>query len=102
MGQQLSVIITTFNEAENIARCLDSVVDISSDILIVDSFSTDGTLDIARAYPNVRIEQRKYQGPADQKNWAIPQAKHEWILLLDADEVATPTLQQEIMQLLQA
>lgn len=100
MEQQLSVIITTFNEAENIARCLDSVADIAADILIIDSFSTDDTLDIARTYPKVRIEQRTYQGPADQKNWAIPQAKHEWILLLDADEVATPALQQEIIKLL--
>ncbi|MEL7249312.1 MAG: glycosyltransferase family 2 protein [Bacteroidota bacterium] len=100
MGQQLSVIITTFNEAENIARCLDSVTTIATDILIVDSFSTDQTVEIARSYANVRIEQRAYEGPADQKNWAIPQAEHEWILLLDADEVATPALQEEVMQLL--
>ena len=100
MEQQLSVIITTFNEADNIARCLDSVANIAADILIVDSFSSDNTLEIARAYPNVRIEQRSYQGPADQKNWAIPQAKHEWILLLDADEVATPALQREVIEML--
>ncbi len=101
MEQQLSVIITTFNEAENIARCLESVVDIATDILIVDSFSTDNTIEIASSYPHVRIEERVYKGPADQKNWAIPQAQHEWILLLDADEVATPALQKEITQMLQ-
>lgn len=100
MGRKLSVIITTFNEEANIARCLDSVIALADDILIVDSFSTDETLKIARSYP-VRIEQRQYQGPADQKNWAIPQAAHEWILLLDADEVATPALCQEIGALLQ-
>ena len=79
MNRKLSVIITTFNEEENIARCLESVADLADDILIVDSYSTDKTVETAQGYP-VRIEQRKYQGPADQKNWAIPQAQHEWIL----------------------
>ena len=99
MSRKLSVIITTFNEEENIARCLESVADIADDILIVDSFSTDKTVEIAQRYP-VRIEQRKYQGPADQKNWAIPQAQHECILLLDADETATADLRVEIQSLL--
>lgn len=99
MDRKLSIIITTFNEAENITRCLDSIVDLADDILIVDSFSTDQTLTLAGTYP-VRIEQRAYQGPADQKNWAIPQAKNEWILLLDADETATPNLRTEIQYLL--
>ncbi len=99
MDRKLSVIITTFNEEANIARCLESVQGIADDILIVDSFSTDETIKIAQSYP-VRIEQRAYQGPADQKNWAIPQAQNEWILLLDADEVATPELCTEISTML--
>lgn len=99
MSRSLSVIITTYNEAENIARCLESILELASDILVVDSFSTDQTLEIARRYP-VRILERKYLGPADQKNWAIPQAKHQWILLLDADETATPALCAEIKRIL--
>lgn len=101
MANSLSVIITTLNEAENIARCLESVVAIADDILIVDSFSTDDTLAIAANYPT-RVLQRQYRGPADQKNWAIPQAKNEWILLLDADEVASSDLCREISGLLTA
>lgn len=97
--RSLSVIITTHNEAENIGRALKSIQGWVDDILVVDSFSTDDTLHIATSF-GVRIAQRKYTGPADQKNWAIPQAKHEWILLLDADEVVTLELKNEIQQLL--
>ncbi|NUN99197.1 MAG: glycosyltransferase family 2 protein [Saprospiraceae bacterium] len=93
--QQLSVIITTFNEADNIAGVLASV-DWADEIIVVDSFSTDNTTALAQQHPKVRLLQRKYIGPSDQKNWAIPQAKHEWILLLDADERVTPTLRSEI------
>ncbi len=91
---KVSVIITTFNEEVSIERALASVA-WADDILVVDSFSTDETVNIAQAY-GARVEQRTYQGPADQKNWAIPQAKHEWILLLDADEEVTPELEAEV------
>ncbi len=99
MKRPVSVIITTHNEEENIGRALESVQDWVDDIYIVDSFSTDKTLEIAASFAT-RIAQRKYTGPADQKNWAIPQAKYEWILLLDADEVVTTELKHEIQQLL--
>jgi glycosyltransferase involved in cell wall biosynthesis len=95
----LSIIVTTFNEADNIGRCLTSVQGLSDDVLVVDSFSTDATVAIARAH-GARVTQRAYQGPAEQKNWAIPQARHEWVLLLDADEALTPELQDELTQLL--
>ena len=72
---------------------------ITDDILVVDSFSTDKTVAIVGEYP-ARLEQRKYIGPADHKNWAIPQAKNEWILLLDADERITPALEKEIKNIL--
>ncbi|HMO40921.1 MAG TPA: glycosyltransferase family 2 protein [Saprospiraceae bacterium] len=90
----LSVIITTFNEAAHIGAALESVR-WADDIIVVDSFSTDDTVAIAHTYTQ-RVLQRAYKGPADQKNWAIPQARHEWILLLDADERITPDLQAEI------
>lgn len=98
----LSIIITTFNEADNIDRCLRSVAGLSDDIVVVDSFSTDATVDIAQRHAHVRVLQRAYTGPADQKNWAIPQARHPWVLLLDADETATPALAAEIKQCLLA
>jgi len=97
--QQLSVIITTFNEASNIEACLESVK-WADEIIVVDSFSTDKTVDIAQQYTS-KIFQRKYSGPADQKNWAIPQATHNWVLILDADERVTLPLKNEISQILQ-
>ncbi|MEL7219756.1 MAG: glycosyltransferase family 2 protein [Bacteroidota bacterium] len=100
MALCLSIVVTTYNEADNIGRCLASVENLSDDILVVDSFSTDGTVAIAEQY-GARVLQRTYQGPADQKNWAIPQAKNEWVLLLDADEEVSPALAQEVTQLLQ-
>jgi glycosyltransferase involved in cell wall biosynthesis len=99
MKRPLSIIVTTNNEADNIGRCLGSVSAISDDILVVDSFSTDDTVAIAQQL-GAKVVQRAYQGPADQKNWAIPQAKNEWVLLLDADEIASPELVAEISTLL--
>lgn len=90
----LSIIITTNNEALNIERALASV-QWADDWLVVDSFSTDNTVELAEAM-GARVMQRAYKGPADQKNWAIPQAKYEWILLLDADEEVPATLAKEI------
>ena len=69
----------------------------ADEIMVVDSFSTDETVEIAREYTDF-ILQRKYTTPANQKNWAIPQATHPWILLLDADERVTPNLKKEILQ----
>lgn len=69
------------------------------EILVVDSFSTDNTVALAQQ-KGARVIQREYIHSASQKNWAIPQAQNEWILLLDADERVTPALKQEIQQLL--
>ena len=94
----LSVIIPTFNEEEILPRCLESVA-FADEILVVDSFSTDGTLEIARA-AGARVVQREYGYSAQQKNWAIPQARHEWVLLVDADERVTAELRDEIRRTL--
>jgi glycosyltransferase involved in cell wall biosynthesis len=68
----LSVIVPTFNEQDNIEDCLRSVT-WADEVLVVDSFSTDRTLEIARRYAS-RIIQREYGNSASQKNWAIPQS----------------------------
>ena len=94
----LSVIITTLNEADNIAAVIASVAG-ADEILVIDSFSEDDTHLIAEKN-GATVLQRVYQGPADQKNWAIPQARNEWVLILDADERVTPPLWNEILQLL--
>ncbi|MEN0005956.1 MAG: glycosyltransferase family 2 protein [Bacteroidota bacterium] len=90
----LSVIITTYNEEDNIRGVLETV-QWADEIMVVDSFSTDATVAIAKEYTDF-VVQRAYQGPADQKNWAIPQVAHPWILLLDADERVTPELRAEV------
>ena len=95
---QLSVIITTFNEEHNIQAALESVA-WADEVIVVDSFSEDRTVEIARQYTR-RVMQRAYTGPAEQKNWAIPQASHEWILLLDADERAPENLKLEVQKYL--
>jgi len=96
----LSVIIPTYNEEENIQECLESVT-WADEILVVDSFSKDRTLEIARRYTD-RILQREYINSASQKNWAIPQTKHQWVMVVDADERVTPELRDEIRALLAA
>jgi glycosyltransferase involved in cell wall biosynthesis len=95
----LTVIIPTYNEEETLPDCLASVR-FADEILVADSFSTDRTLEIARAR-GARIVQREYGYSAQQKNWAIPQARHEWVLLVDADERVTPGLRDEILRILE-
>jgi glycosyltransferase involved in cell wall biosynthesis len=95
--RELSVIITSYNEAPNIGRCLESVRDFG-EVVLVDSFSSDDTIAIARRYPAV-IYSRSYRSAADQKNWALDLARSDWVLILDADEVLTPELRSEIESL---
>jgi glycosyltransferase involved in cell wall biosynthesis len=98
--QPLSVIVPCRNEQEVIEGCLASVR-FADEIMVVDSFSTDGTLAIARKYTD-RILQHEYVNSAAQKNWAIPQARHEWVLIVDSDERVTPELASEIKTILAA
>ncbi len=96
--QKLTAIIPTGNEIHNIEDVIASV-DFADEILVVDSFSTDGTYEKAKT-TGAKVIRREYQYSASQKNWAIPQAKHEWILLVDADERVTEVLKTEIQQIL--
>jgi glycosyltransferase involved in cell wall biosynthesis len=96
----ITVVFTTYNEAPNIRAALDSVASWAAEILVVDSFSTDGTVEIIEEMGGVQLFQRAYFGPSDQKNWAIPKAKNEWVLLMDADERATPFMRDEIAKIL--
>jgi len=96
--RRLTALIPVFNEAHNLRDVLASAR-FADEVLVVDSFSTDGSLEIAKSLAD-RIIQREYQNSASQKNWAIPQASHEWILLVDADERVPEKLQAEIKALL--
>ena len=94
----ISVIILTFQEESNIRGCLKSV-SWADDVIVVDSFSSDGTIDAARAaLPSVRILQNAFEDFGQQRNWAIDNAapKHPWVLFLDADERPTPACVAEM------
>jgi len=97
----ISVVIITYNEQQNIARCLDSVLAVADDIVVVDSFSTDQTAQICQNYPQVRFVQHAFDGHIEQKNYAITQAKYPHILSLDADECLSEQLTQSILQIKQ-
>ena len=94
--EKLTAIIPTKNEEENITSVIKSV-DFADEIMIIDSYSTDKTVDLATPLANI-ILQKKYKNSASQKNWAIPQAKHKWVLILDADERITDELKTEIIK----
>lgn len=96
MKIELSVLIITYNEERNIARCIDSVVGISSDILVVDSYSTDRTKAIC-IEKGVRFIEHSFEGHIEQKNFAVSQAKKKYILSLDADECLSPVLNKAIV-----
>jgi glycosyltransferase involved in cell wall biosynthesis len=93
----LSVAIVTLNEEETLARTLASVA-WAEEIVVVDSGSTDRTVEIARSY-GARVIEREWPGFAAQKNFAIEQCSGTWVLSLDADEELTPELQLEIQTL---
>lgn len=96
----ISAIILTFNEEMHIKRCLDNISTIVKEVFIVDSYSTDKTLEIAKEYKNVTILQNKWVNYATQFNWGLKNApiKTEWIIRLDADELLLPELIEELQQ----
>ncbi len=94
--QPLTAIVPCKNEQRNIRACIETFYSLADEILIADSGSTDDTLEIVSEYDKVRIINRDYVTSGDFKNWAIPQATHEWVLIVDADERMTPELRSEI------
>ncbi len=100
MPARLTVLIPCKNERRNIRLCIESVRDIADEILVADSGSTDGTLDVVADIGGCRVIEREYVHSGDFKNWAIPQASCEWVLILDADERVTPALAAEIRRVL--
>lgn len=95
---KLSAAIIVFNEERNIGRCLESLQDIADEIIIVDSNSTDKTLEIAKKF-NVKIYQQDFLGYPEQKNYANSLCTNSHIISLDADEVISENLKQEILSI---
>lgn len=96
---RLSVFITTYNNGRTLTACLESIKWVD-EIILLDSFSTDDTLAIAQRY-GALISQHEFLGYGPQKRMALAATTHDWVLLLDADEVLSPALQTEIRRLLE-
>lgn len=92
---ELSIVVITYNEEDNLARCLHSVKSFADEIIVIDSNSTDRTRQIAEEY-GAKVIIEPFKGYVAQKNFADSQATHDWILSLDADEVVTPELEMSI------
>ncbi len=101
MRLPITVIVLTYNEEINLPHCLESIKDWVSDIIVVDSGSTDKTRDVAKQY-GARVEERAFKNQAEQFNWAIDTLpiRTEWILRLDADERMTEKVWAELAGLL--
>lgn len=100
MSIPTSAIVITKNEEEMLPGCL-SALQWADEMLVVDSYSTDRTVDIAHAH-GARVVQHPFQDFAAQRNFAQAEARHNWVLFIDADEVVSPTLQQSIRKLADA
>ena len=94
---KISGVIITFNEEEHLEKCLKSLIGVVDEIVVVDSFSTDKTLQICEAY-NVVLIQNKFEGYIEQKNYALSHAKYDYILSLDGDEALSDTLKKSILK----
>lgn len=94
----LTALVITRNEEENILRCLESL-QFADEIIVVDSGSVDKTVEIALKL-GARVLTHAWEGYGQQKNWGNGQAKHDWVISIDADEVVSPEMQKEIAEIL--
>ncbi|MCO4821593.1 MAG: glycosyltransferase family 2 protein [Flavobacteriaceae bacterium] len=95
---KLSGVIITFNEERNIEKCIQSLEPVVDEIIVVDSYSTDDTKIICERY-KVKFIEQKFLGYIEQKNFALTQASHNYIVSLDGDEALSETLQNSIIEL---
>src|SRR2546422_6659809 len=92
---EISVLILTYNEAPNIGRMLDRL-HWAHRIVVVDSFSTDETVEIAKGFSNVHVIQRRFDSFAGQCNFGLEQIQSAWVLSLDADYILSEQLLTEL------
>jgi glycosyltransferase involved in cell wall biosynthesis len=94
---KISGTIITYNEEKNIARCIESMLPVCDEIIVLDSLSSDKTKEICHRY-DINFHEQKFLGHVEQKNKAIEFASHDYILSLDADEALTQELQGQILK----
>lgn len=92
--QKITALAITFNEEENVKRYIESL-SFADEIIFVDSNSTDKTIELAKEM-NIKVIERKFTNFSDQRNYAINQAKNDWIVFFDLDEIITKELEEEI------
>lgn len=92
---KISALVITYNEIGYIEKCIESV-SFADEILVVDSFSTDGTYEYLLNHPKVKVIQNPFENFTAQKSFALKNAKNDWVLFLDADEIVSPKLKEEI------
>jgi glycosyltransferase involved in cell wall biosynthesis len=92
----ISAVIITFNAAETISRCLDALNMVADEVIVVDSFSTDNTVELCRQ-KNATVFSNQWPGFGPQKNFGISKTKYNFILSIDADEIPNPVLIQSIL-----
>ena len=97
---KISAVVMTFNEETNIERCLSSL-DFADEIVVLDSFSTDRTVEIARGFTD-NISQRKFEGSSTQRTAAMELVSNDWMLMVDADEVVTSDLADQVQAAVQS
>ncbi|HZW77932.1 MAG TPA: glycosyltransferase family 2 protein [Flavobacteriaceae bacterium] len=95
---KISALAITLNEEENIERYLKNLW-FADEIIIVDSHSTDRTVELASQFPNVQVHLRTFDNFSAQKNYAISLAKHDWAVFFDLDEEVTASLAKEILEI---
>ena len=95
---KISALIITYNEEKHLEKCLSSLKSVADEIIVVDSYSTDRTIDICNEH-GVKVIMQEFLGYREQKNFAIEQAQYNYILSLDGDEALSDQLKQSILEL---
>jgi len=95
-GAKISALIITYNEIGYIENCIKSI-EFADEIIVVDSYSTDGTYEYLLAQPKVKVIQHPFKNYTAQKAYTLTQATHDWVLFVDADEVVPINLKEEII-----
>jgi glycosyltransferase involved in cell wall biosynthesis len=95
--KSLSAVIITWNEEDNIGRCIDSLWHVADEVIVLDSYSSDNTVAIARQKGAI-VKQEKFSGYKEQKNKALQLATHDYVLSLDADEMLSTKLINSILE----
>ncbi len=100
MGLQnakITALVITYNEIGYIENCLKSI-EFADEIIVVDSYSIDGTYEYLSAHPKVRVIQHPFKNYTTQKAFTLEQSSNDWVIFVDADEVVTSELQKEILE----